>query len=973
MIAGKEEFIRENINQKFKEMKPIEENKIVDVIKNEGYYLEIGDYIVFRLFNAVSEREEVFIGNVLFNDYISKLLLRTYRETDRYSGQIELIFNDLENYYYIVKQESLDDFSLEKVEQDFLENFAVNLEELFFGEENLEKGIYGDFTNLMLGQGSNYISLPLTILPCFFEKMFREKFIDNLGYFSNQEQISMLALYFASTGAEMQSYDKFFAKELVNPDIKIDGLINIFSDEEKEKINTVRKINLKLSQETILKEYIIDLDLIYVKASGNIEKVEKNKIKNNYLKNKLDGLPTNISNSIIDNIVKANNLLKANRLIEFVEIAYSLTKKMKAQKYNIIRYELEKYLKKLEDEIPNLNNISPIDKIEEVDEYNFEEFSYFREQIVRIKKITYQKEKLLNMQKEQYINKVFSSIFILPKERKKEEIDSDKCYICFENKVAVISKNLLTGGKEEKFTNDESNTKKNLCLKCSIYIWLKLKYLGTYYSRNVFPEKRNLVFFYGKIPEDRIKKIQGILNSLYYCTQKPSIYTYEMINESIGELEKQNVAKKSSANSLLNELIESDNKNQDKHPTKVPPTIWSWYESEQQNDNVNTHIFSLGQGENKLYTFVLPYALNRSDEVQKKFSQNKVVVYSMLSFLSRLTGVKGAFYYLSTPKLTDSVFEESVYYYKDKEREGSLKEYELLTEVAWDLVNQQNISGRTYKDRQNNAFKRRLKLAKELESLPLITIGKIYRELLSDDRYANYNNISNIWNQNLSSPNLFPLIKVSKKIRKEVDFMGQKIDTKELKVFTDKLFSELVLIRGVFPKSFRKAPTEFEKYPRLLIKKILKYDNEEGGKDVQAGFREWSTKILHSAKGFYDKDKKKIVKKIENIQKSVIEHQEVLSRKSNLLYLKRSLFGWITEYLYPLYDLVENIDDCIDEYSEETIEKTKENDKIEKLKEKFVDMEYDFDTNFDIARELLITNQNYYSADDKSKEKKEEE
>jgi len=168
MITYKGKFIKENIIGKFKKIDKKNENKIVNSIKNAGQYLETGSYIVFRLFNAVSEREEVFIGNVLFNDYISKLLLKTYREDDKYKGkgQIELVFNDLENYYYIIKQEECNEFSLEELEEDFKNCFIDNLEELFLGNEDVEKGIYGKLDNKLLKfYSSNRSVFPFYSIP----------------------------------------------------------------------------------------------------------------------------------------------------------------------------------------------------------------------------------------------------------------------------------------------------------------------------------------------------------------------------------------------------------------------------------------------------------------------------------------------------------------------------------------------------------------------------------------------------------------------------------------------------------------------------------------------------------------------------------------------------------------------------------------------------------------------------------------
>lgn len=920
MKGDEANLIKENITKKFTDIKEKELNIITEFIKNAGQYQKSGGYVVFRLFNAVSQREEVFVGNVLFNDYISKLLLRAYREIEKYNGRIELVYNNLENFYYVIEQVNIEKFSLEELEDDFKNYFEENLEELFFEDEDLEKGIYGEFKNLMLGQGSNYISLPLTILPSFFEKKFKDKFIKNLDFFSNQEQISMMALYWSATGSEMQSYDNFFSKELLNPKVNIKPVKHILNDDEKKRIEQIRKISLELSKQKKLINLIEDLYLLYVQHKGEFEDFKIELLNNKCFKENIKELPT-VSNTILDKIIKVNNLLQSNRLVDFFKEVKKLKNKMKAKKYNLLKTELEKVLETVENNLIELNEVPSFNKVQNLNDYDFEGFNNFKDQIVNLKYISYQKEKLLNLDKKEYISEIFRSINITSK---LDKICSkkDKCYVCYKNVKRVISKNLLTGGKEEKFTNDNVDTSKNICLKCSVYIWLKLKYLGSYFSGNVFPEKRNLVFFYGQISDERINQIQGILNSLYYCTQNPSVYTYEMIDESIEELEKDNLEEESSeVDDLLQELIESDEENNNQRPAKVPPTIWSWYENGQQSDKVNTHIFSIGQGENRLYTFVLPYALGRSDEIQKKFSQNRVAVYSMLSFLSRLTGIKGGFYYLSTPRLNDEFDDENMFYYKDKARKGSLKEYELLTEVAWKLIDERKISFNKNKSKAEIAFERRLKLAGNLNKLPLITLSKIYRELIADERKSNYKNISKI--RNHGNINLFPLIKFSNKIRKDVKFMGKKIKTDNFEKFAYQFFGELLLLNA-FPQGFGAKPTEFEKYPRLFIKNILKMDLEgkKEKKDVLAGFRTWSNKMLHSSNDLY-KGKEFITERMLAIKKLLTdkENKEMLSNKTNLIYFKRSLFGWLSEFLYPIYLLKREIE----------VEENKDKDKLEKI------------------------------------------
>ncbi|TDX59022.1 hypothetical protein [Orenia marismortui] len=1038
MVESTKELIKENIREKFSDISHEHLNEIVSFVINKGQYKELDDYRIFRLFNSVSKREEVFIGNVLFNDYISKLLLRTYRKY--YDENIALIHNDLENFYYFVKIDN-NKFSLEELEKCFREYFEENLEELFFGDEDLDKGIYGDFGNLLLPMKPNYISLPFTLIPQFYEEKFKMSMIQYAeNNFNLQESLKLFTQYFCATSLnyEDQSPEAFLGKLVIaniitNLDLyKKMCKFNYYTDFKMDLIKKRIQFseNFNNSHKKIIKKYI----------DNDINEIElEKKLKDNLSKKSI---------KFIIKVKQEKDFIKIIKMITLISSDQKLIQKLKeiedrfndlnitnlsskpkkeyekyikyvyrANRYDLtLLYYLERFVKGLKDKDEKSNKVQEIKKEvnkcwEIVTSNNYtkklfdlfcintcESREFFYEIIfkqnnlykvifkdyVEIKplvsldlknnffdtiknlKISTKQDLILKSSTDDYIKGNHLKLKTLKRNYKKTEDDNVKCCICFQNKAKIEAKNLITGDESFKFVNSESKIENNkrICNICGIYIWLKLKYLGTYSlgGGNVYPEKRNIVFFYGHIPQERVNRVKGILHSLNYSTKNPSIYKYNMLTEAIEELEQDKNQEDLTVEELLTDLIEDDEKDK-KINSKVPPTIWSWYKDGQKDDKVKTHIFSIGQGKNKLYAFVLPYAVDRSDKLQKKLSQNRVAVYSMFSFLARLVGVKGNFYYLSTPKLTDEIEEESAFYYKDKKVEDSLEEYELLTEVAWNLVDESKIESSQRESKAEKAFKERLKLAKNLEQSPLITISnKIYRLLLGNKKGNEiYKNLSSI--QEFGIPNLFPLIKVSNKIRKGVKFMGQQIDGERLKRFTEDLFSELVLISGLFPKSFKKSPTEFEKYPRLLIKHILKYDSEDDKKNVLVGYKEWMSKILHSAKGsnsYFESDKEKIAKRLENVEKIVLDNEDILADKINLLYLKRSLFGWITEFLYPLYELTKKINLEVDSYTDEQINKTREGKSLNKIKQRFKDMNYDFDKFFELAKELLKENENYY-------------
>ena len=101
-----ETIIKEEIQRFLNENDLKEEvtsKQIVDAILAGSAYYEIRvrnkKLILFKLFSPVTQREEVFIGSVLLNSFLSKNILLCCRKKDL--GPVTLVANDIENFYYL--------------------------------------------------------------------------------------------------------------------------------------------------------------------------------------------------------------------------------------------------------------------------------------------------------------------------------------------------------------------------------------------------------------------------------------------------------------------------------------------------------------------------------------------------------------------------------------------------------------------------------------------------------------------------------------------------------------------------------------------------------------------------------------------------------------------------------------------------------------------------------------------------------
>lgn len=116
-----------------------------------------------------------------------------------------------------------------------------------------------------------------------------------------------------------------------------------------------------------------------------------------------------------------------------------------------------------------------------------------------------------------------------------------------------------------------------------------------------------------------------------------------------------------------------------------------------------------------------------------------------------------------------------------------------------------------------------------------------------------------------------------------------KLRTAELDQFSERLFRALDRLGGdLLPFFLSERPSAFEKYPRMLVALVQRHG-------VEAGFQEWSTKVLRDANAHrkgseYDE--------LEKLRQWMLEHENLFD-KAHLAHLKRSLYGRIYAYLYP--------------------------------------------------------------------------
>ncbi len=118
--------------------------------------------------------------------------------------------------------------------------------------------------------------------------------------------------------------------------------------------------------------------------------------------------------------------------------------------------------------------------------------------------------------------------------------------------------------------------------------------------------------------------------------------------------------------------------------------------------------------------------------------------------------------------------------------------------------------------------------------------------------------------------------------------MALQVDREQLDSFCLELFRTLDGL-GLLPRQLRVKPNEFEKYPRLLFGCVQRYN------DVDAGFKEWESRILRDAP--YRKEEH--YPGLEALRRWMVNNEGIFTKKLNQQHLRTSLYARVFNYLYP--------------------------------------------------------------------------
>lgn len=169
---------------------------------------------LLRVYSPIIQREEVFLGSVLFNDFLFKAIPSAAERIG--IKQITYVANDLETAYFLVCGE----LESNRLHQAFLDIVSERLPRLYFGHAEPQKGIYGDIRNLFNFAKNDFEPFPVYAVPLFLaldlEKAVRDILKELLAtneYGQNLKTVrAALSFFYGRTSGgqgDAQSFDVF--------------------------------------------------------------------------------------------------------------------------------------------------------------------------------------------------------------------------------------------------------------------------------------------------------------------------------------------------------------------------------------------------------------------------------------------------------------------------------------------------------------------------------------------------------------------------------------------------------------------------------------------------------------------------------------------------------------------------------------------------------------------------------------------
>ena len=821
---------------------------IADLVASGSAYWEQGlpdgsRLALIRLFSPVVRREEVFLGNILLNDFLSKTLIRAVEEGGL--GRMQLLANDLESYYYLYHGQA----GLENVVESFRQDVLARLPDLYFGDEDPDRGIYGSVGQMLTFQLANrepfpVFTVPKALLPTLLKKANSHVRSLDAASLDIQRTIATVSFFYARGTRKVYKFDKkkgaYFQRSVSEMQSDFAFLIGAAED-GLLPYNELREAFVLGEGEELTEQIYRDR-----KKSGAIDK--------NKFMAAIDIFLSNIEARITEEGVHAvlASLHGKALCVELRDVVECLL--------SGVQIGFLGFGAKTTEGLPC-------------------RFCGASNAVVREKTI------IAGTGMTKFFNQAPKQPH--PKNPGRESL----CIRC------GISSYLETKLLGVMFSADMPVPRQyNI-----VFHYGRHDETATQDLAHLIDDILELIRSFRQQVESQRAKGETTFFSLEYVQKELSRRTEERrVQESTDQEEIL------SAEEALAALIADE-------ATVPGVEILGYMRPEVETQvyalgmgDYRLLVFILPQFEPLVRRRDGRLEVDW-DFIPKRFSRSRLAAFTLLALLRKLCGCDGPYYFQSVPILVPGGFDTNTFYVQGKAENAdkAIRRYSAVVNFARRVIN----AGRV-RERGGSPIAEWILLAEQLEEDALCTFSDVLRrtpmrrrDFSKENRdkfeyrpLAKYETIDEMGV--IDGTEYLRLIEHLKQ-QDAIDcntpgprrwVMPRQVDTAKLDEFCGLLFRTLDRLGGdLLPLFLSDRPTSFEKYPRLLLGHIRYYN------DVEAGFEEWKTKVLRDA---YRREEE--FPELLSLKKWLLDYRDLFeNRKDNLNHLKRSLFARVYEYLYP--------------------------------------------------------------------------
>jgi hypothetical protein len=785
---------------------------------------------IVRLFAPIARREEVFLGSVLLNDYLSKAVIRAVEQ--HALGSIELLANDLESYYFLYHRLAPLELLAAHVQDEVMEH----LKDLYFGDEDPGRGIYGAWQRMSSFTRSQYEPFPVYAVPAFLARNLELAIRRQLETLLSDDALR------EHLGTITASLAFFYGQKN-----------RVTSDTQSSPLFFFR----------LIEQY----HLLTRKQVGDAFGLKEDELSKERIRAALLALERNNGHDITTEVAAGLRSLFGGLLATFGKD---------------IDQGGETWL---------LGFIRADHKLIEVSQGVF--FGAMTAQV---------------------------TLGYLALSEGPTTRATIGCRLCGKGVPIVLQKYVVSGLGAFRFHTKNPQLGKEarvLCIKCALAAYLQMRVLGAEEVRvggnlRQVPQRYTLAFHYGPHDDQDAKqfayKIDEIFKLIAVLGQQTRKEDYPFSVDSVRKLVALRAASRAAAGVQLSMAQFWKDVGADDVAQSGIDVLG--------NISAQARVLPLGTGHFRLLAFVFPQLQRRGskneDVVRERFSQSRLAAYTMLALLRKLCGCDGPYYFQSVPQLRPGEFDPHSFYVRGQRIgvDRVLRHYGAII----------NFARRIAKPRKRSRSVDWILLAERIEAAPFEMCAEILRRTPMRSRDFRPGVPDTFDYEPLAGPDTIDgtgvtdgraYLTLLDQIRRTIAYahtgstkrgetMARRVDTQPLAEFCLVLFRALDDIGGVgidfLPLFLDASPNAYERYSRLLLSSIRIHD------DVEAGYEEWSTKILRTAQ---EQRRKEQFPSLLSVRRWLVEHRELFEqRRDNLTHLKRSLLCLVYEYLYPRRRLV---------------------------------------------------------------------